>query len=173
MRRSRQRRRGRAGRRRLQGLPRGRRGTGIPQESPAVPSCAAGSPTRDPPRTPCPLPAPGADEANPSVLGPRDQPGAAHRRPSPGSSASPRGSAQAPCCAALAFLLPLRSLRRVPLRPLPSPPRPPRHRIDVSAPKVHVRAPGEFPAMRRSRAARRGAPGREGGEAPAPSSATS
>lgn len=62
--------------------------------------------TRDPPRTlRAPFPCREPTRQTPVSWASGGRRGAAHRRPGPGSSPAPRGSAQAPCCAARAFLL--------------------------------------------------------------------
>lgn len=72
---------------------------------------------------------------------------------SPGSGVEPRRQQEprtsdpipaARGSAVLTFLPPRKSLRRIPLRPLQSPPSP-HGTIDVSAPKVHFQALGESP----------------------------
>ncbi|XP_064284974.1 sterile alpha motif domain-containing protein 1-like [Passer domesticus] len=101
-------------------------------------SQAARPPALRTPLTPC-----HSRPASPNVPAP-DLRGPA--RNSVGDS-SPAPAAPAPLqrgSGLLTFLPPRKSLRRVPLRPLQSPPSP-HGTVDVSAPKVHFQALGESP----------------------------
>lgn len=125
-----------------------------------MPSRAAGSPhTRSSPHTPCPLPLPGADEANPSVLGLRGP--ARSRAPTSRSwfQSRPERERPGPLLCGGGIFATRRSLRRVPLRPCRPLPALPGTESTCQPRKFKLGPRASYPATRLSRAASRGAPG--------------